>query len=271
MKISFYEEFPAKENLDKINLINFETKIIAAAKSLNEFHSIKNLIEKYKSKKIKEVIYWPILDKEEGYWFSAFAKNSALKRTIEEMQQNKKSLTIMWDAELPYYKSLILKQIFNYFRNRKIILDFFENSKKYNIKILTSEYPIESKFLRNLLFNLFLISFEPKKYGNKKIAMLYPSFLRSHPNIENFLENQIKIGQKNFGDNFIVALGTIAVGINGNEQILTPKELDRDLMIAKNSGINEVVIFRLGGLDKRYVKVIREFLCPEKPLTLKTK
>lgn len=260
MKINFYEEFPTKENLDKIKLIDFPTKLIVATKSLEEFYSKQNKIKQYKNKNIKEVIYWPILDKDEGYWFSAFTENSALKKIINELQQNKKPLTIMWDAELPLYKSLILKQLFNYFRNRKLILNFFNNAEKYKIKILTSEYPLESKFLRNLLFDLFLISFDTKKYNNKKIAMLYTSFLKNHPSIENFLEKQINIGKKYFGNDFMVALGTIAIGINGNEPILTPEELERDLEIVKNNEINEVVIFRLGGLNKEYIKAIKKYL-----------
>ena len=61
MKIGFYEEFPTKENLDKIKLIDFSTSLIVAAKNLKEFNLIKNLTKKYKNKNIKEVIYWPIL------------------------------------------------------------------------------------------------------------------------------------------------------------------------------------------------------------------
>ena len=260
MKISFYEEFPAKDALNKIALIDFPTKLIIAAKSLNDFHLIKNKINQYKNKDIKEVIYWPILEKKEGYWFSAFTKNSALKRIINELQQNKEKLTVMWDAEIPIYKSLILKEAINYFKNREIILNFFKKAHDYNIKILTSEYPLESKFLRNLLHALFLISFEPKKYKNKKIAMLYTSFLKNHPDIEGFLERQIGIGKKTFGNDFRVALGTIAAGINGNEPVLKPQELDRDLRIAKNNGINDVVIFRLGGLNRHYLSVIKKYI-----------
>ncbi len=260
MKISFYEEFPTKENLNKIKLINFNSGLIVAAKSLKEFYLIENEVKKYKNKNIKETIYWPVLEKEEGYWFSAFSKNSALKRTIDELKQNRNSLTVMWDAELPVQKSLILREILSYFRNRKMILDFFKNAEKYKIKILTSEYPLESKILRNILFDFFLVSFDPKKYNNKKIAMSYTSFLKNHPNIEGFLEKQVSIGKNIFGDNFIVALGTIAFGVNGNEPILTPEELARDLKIVKNNGINEVVIFRLGGLNKEYIKAIEKYI-----------
>lgn len=257
MKIYFYEEFPTKENLDKIMLVGFRTKLIVAAKSLREFYSVKSAIKKYRN--VKEVIYWPILEKGEGYWFSAFTKNSALKRTTNELQQSKSQLTLMWDAEIPIKKSLIFSQLPYYFKNRRIILDFFKNSEKCNIKILTSEYPLESKFLRSLLFDLFLVSFDTKKYKNRKIAMLYTSFLKGHNNIEHFLENQIKIGKKYFGEDFMVALGTIAAGISGSEPILAPEELERDLRVLKNNGINEAVIFRLGGLNKEYAKAIRKY------------
>lgn len=260
MRAGFYEEFPIKENLDKIKLIGFEARLIVASKSLEKFHSIENKIKQYKNKNIKEIIYWPVLGKEEGYWFSAFAKNSALKRAIEELNKNKKPLTIMWDAELPYHKSSILRHLFGYFKNRKLILDFFKNAEKHNIKILTSEYPLESKFFRNLLFGLFLISFDTRKYKNKKIAMLYTSFLKNHSNIGNFLENQVKTGKKYFGNDFAVALGTIASGVNGNEPILSPEELERDLRIIKNNGVSEVVIFRLGGLNKDYIKAIKKHI-----------
>lgn len=260
MKISFYEEFPTKDALDKITLIDFPIKLIIAAKSLNDFYLIKNKIGQYKNKNIEEVIYWPVLDKEEGYWFSAFTKNSALNRIINELKQNKKRLTVMWDAEIPFHKSLIFKEVINYFKNRGIILNFFKKAHEYNIEIFTSEYPLESKFLRNLLHDLFLISFDPKKYKNKKIAMLYTSFLKNHPNVEKFLEKQLKIGEKYFGNEFMVALGTIAPGINGNEPILKPEELDRDLKIAKNNSINDVVIFRLGGLNRHYLSVIKKYI-----------
>lgn len=258
MNISFYEEFPTKENLDKIRLIDFPTKLIVAAESLNQFNAIKNKINSYKN--IKEMIYWPVLGRHEGYWFSAFAKNSALKRVVNELGQNKRPLTIMWDAEIPIHKSLILKEAINYFKNRRIILDFFKKSDECNIRIFTSEYPLESKFLRNLLFDLFLISFDPKKFKNKKIAMLYTSFLKNHPDIESFLERQISIGKKAFGNDFMVALGTIAAGIGGNEPILKPEELNRDLRIAKNKGVNDVVIFRLGGLNEHYLNVIKKYI-----------
>jgi hypothetical protein len=251
MKVYFYEEFPTKENLEKIKLIKFTTKLIIAAKSIEEFRKTK-----INNKNVKEIIYWPVLTKNEGYWLSAFTRHSALKRIINDLQQYNKE--IMWDAELPLLKkSLFLTQLPFYFKNRKLIKNCFKTSKA---EIITSEYPLESGLLRKMFSSIFMISFDSNKYNNKKISMLYTSFFKKHPSIETHLDRQVSLGKKLFGKNFMVGLGAIAKGILGNEPILTPQELNRDLRIVKNNKINEVVIYRLGGLNKEYVDVINGYV-----------
>ena len=79
MITSFFEEFPTKENLNKVKLIDFPTKLYLTAPSLKEFNQIKKSI---KNKYIKEFIYWPILERKEGYWISPFSKRTALKRVL---------------------------------------------------------------------------------------------------------------------------------------------------------------------------------------------
>ena len=73
MQISFFEEFPTKKNLAKIRYVPFPTKLYLAAHSLKEFESIKV------PSIVKEKIYWPILKREEGYWFSPFSKREAMQ------------------------------------------------------------------------------------------------------------------------------------------------------------------------------------------------
>ena len=80
---------------EKIKLINFNTKLYVTAKSIEEFNSISS---KIKNKTIIERIYWPVLKKEEGYWYSPFSKRSAIIRTLKEIQKN---LPVMIDLELP--------------------------------------------------------------------------------------------------------------------------------------------------------------------------
>mgnify|MGYP001588836880 FL=1 len=94
MQICFFEEFPTKENLAKIKYVSFPTKLYLAAKSLEEFENIK-----ISSPHVKEKIYWPILDKKEGYWFSPFSKRKALERIFAELKG--KNISVMIDSELP--------------------------------------------------------------------------------------------------------------------------------------------------------------------------
>jgi hypothetical protein len=62
------------------------------------------------------------------------------------------------------------------------------------------------------------------------------------------------------GEKLQIGLGAIATGISGKEPILSPKGLEEDLDFCRNQKIDAVVIFRLGGLDSKYLEVIRKYL-----------
>lgn len=243
MKISFFEEFPTKKNLSKLNLIKFPTTIYIAAKNIKEFNKIKSQI-----KKPTIVAYWPILEKKEGYWLSPFSSPAAVKRVIKEVKNEK----VMWDAELPFRHPWLFLRVDNFLRNMPTIRSFFKRKGK---NILTSEYPIKNSLMQFLL-TLLGVSFSPKKYRNKKIIMYYTSM---HKVIRPIFLKSIAKLQKKYGNNLQVALGTIATGILGNEPILSPQDLKRDLDEMKKIGVKEVVVFRLGGLDEEYIKTIRKF------------
>ncbi|MFH1455348.1 MAG: hypothetical protein ABIF40_00165 [archaeon] len=246
MIISFFEEFPTKKNLDKIKFVKFPTKLYVAAKSLKEFCEIKKQI---KSKYIKEVIYWPILKNGEGYWLSPWTKRKALKRTINDVR----NMNVLWDAELPRKKRRLLTEMHNFFRNKKDIQNFFKSHKK---DVYVAEYLIVDGIMKNFM-GFFGLNFDPKKYNNKIVKMVYSSM---HDFGEQIIKYEFEKGVKDYGDSFLVALGTTAVGKLGTEPKIKPSLLKRDLKLAKNNGVKEVIIFRLGGLNKKYLDVFSEFL-----------
>ena len=226
-----------------------------AAPNLKRFYQIKKKI--FSNKNIKEVIYWPILPKEEGYWMSAFSKTEALQRIINELKQNTHPLTVMWVAELPTLtKSLFYSQFFKILKNNKIINDFIKNSQKYNIKIITSEYPLEKNMFKPLL-KLFAVKFSPK-LNYDKIDIAYTSMIKIKDKIK-FVEKHIISGKECMDKRFKLGLGVISPGVLENEPTLTPAELDRDLSLAKKHNIDEVYIFRLAGLNKEYLKIITQY------------
>lgn len=245
MQISFFEEFPTKENLSKIKWVNFPTKLYIAAQSLNEFQRIK-----ISSKKVKEKIYWPILKKEEGYWFSPFTERKALLRTIQSLEKTK--VPILWDAELPTHTNLrlYLTQSMNFIRNRALIQDFIRKRKN----IYTAEYFPSSQLSANI-FQILGLSFATNNHY--PVKMIYSSM---HDFGEEFIRTEIKQAKKNYGKRLRLAFGTLTHGIKGNEPVMDPKILERDLRIAQELTIEEIIIFRLGGMNKGYQNVINKFL-----------
>ena len=73
------------------------------------------------------------------------------------------------------------------------------------------------------------------------------------------MNDEIKKGKQEFKDNFIVAYGTLASGEDGQHREISLKLLKRDLDLAKKHNVNEVVLYRLGGLNKKYIKKLKKY------------
>ncbi len=263
MKISFFEEFPDDKAFSKLRYVNFPTTVYVAAKGIKEFERVKKEILGYSTKQRKiDVGYWPVLENSQGYWLSPFSSPKAVRQVIDEIKKsaaklNKKEMfNVMWDAELPLRHPKLLWRIDHFLRNKRMIKKFFKESKKSNIQIATSEYGMRNWFIQKL-FTFLGVSFNPKKYGNRKIVMYYTSM---HKNVRPFLLKSIEKMIIQHGKSLHVGLGTIAVGILGDEPILSAKNLERDLVEMKKAGASEVVIFRLGGMNREYKRVLEKYV-----------
>jgi hypothetical protein len=247
MRVSFFEEFPTKQNLAKLKYVTWPTTMYVAAKNIKEFKKIKNSITNTQV----EVGYWPILEHKEGYWLSPFSSSKAMKRVMKEVDGKK--IKVMWDAELPLRHPWLFLRVDNFITNLPRIRKFFKKNGK---NILSAEYPIKNSFAGSFL-KMMGVSYSPKKYGNKKIVMYYTSM---HKLIPTFLLSGITKLHKKYGDGLQVGLGVTDVGILGNEPIIKAKNLKRDLQEMKKIGVKEVVIFRLGGMNEKYASVIKKYV-----------
>ncbi len=247
MKISFFEEFPAGSNLSKLQYFSAPTKLYIAVESVPEF---KKIVSKIKNKKVREFIYWPLLKRKEGYWISPFSQRKALHRIFQELEGQK--IPIMLDLELPTTQNLLLylTQSFYFRGNKRLIRKFIDN---YQGEVYLAEYYPEGKRSERALELLGL--HYPCK-NTKVIKMFYRSM---HHFSDDFLRKELQRGKQEYGSRFIPSFGVIAPGILGNEPVLSPQQLEQDLQIAKKAGMKEVVVFRLGGLDKEYGKVLDKF------------
>lgn len=247
MQISFFEEFPSEQNLKKLDSLSTPTKLYIAAESVREF---KRITSKIKNKRIEQFIYWPLLQQKEGYWISPFSEKKALIRIFKELEREK--IPVMLDLELPTMQNpcLYLTELPNFWRNKRLIQRFVQN---YPRDIYLAEYYPEGKRSEQMLTALGLHYTSPKV---KIIKMLYRSM---HHFSDDFLRKELEKGRKEYGSNFIPSFGVIAPGIMGKEPVLSPEQLGKDLQIAKRAGIKEVILFRLGGLDEKYGKVVKKF------------
>lgn len=88
--------------------------------------------------------------------------------------------------------------------------------------------------------------------------MLYSSALKVFDK-GNYFRTIIR-ENKNKYQKYTVALGLIGLGEDKTASIISPLDLDQDLHVAKEEGIKEATIYRLGGLNKEYLKVIEKYL-----------
>jgi hypothetical protein len=255
MRINFFEEYPTDENLERARLIDFPSTIFLATHSLHEFHQ-------YKEKLLNinptlEVAYWPILP--HSYWISPFSNTTDLENFITEMKTNKDPLTILIDLELPLGKnrSLYFRNIFRLFKNKRIIENFFAEAKKYNIHIVTAEYPpINSLFIK--LYRLLGVSYDVQKYGHRSCMMYYTSMVANKTICQYLAGNLVRI-KNTLNPDLELGLGTIATGVLGDEPILSPEALAHDLVFMQENGFKTATIFRLGGLDDEYLEAINRY------------
>jgi hypothetical protein len=247
MKISFFAEFP-EEDLKGLKHLRREVKIYLAAEGVEQFREWE---KKYKqSKKVKEVIYWPTLSREEGYWISPFSNRNGLERTFKEIDDEKKKVKVMIDSELPITRNplLLLSQAANFLANSQRIRRFL---KDHQGTYIAEHYP-QSR-LGERIMKLIGLSYSPKKYGCRTIKMCYHSMHRFE---EEKLRKRLKKGVQKYGSSYLIGLGTVAKGVLGWERILSAEELERDLRIAREEGVAEAVVFRLGGMNEKYAKVV---------------
>jgi len=243
MDIEFYEEFPNKRNLEKLKLVKFKTRLFIAAKSIQEFQEFEKQAKKIK--KDIEVAYWPIV--KNSYWISPFSNTKDLIKLFKDLEKIDNHLLI--DLELPLAKrwKMYFKNILHLKKNKKIIKEFMERNKK---RITTAEYP--------LAFASKLMKFIGLNYNIKteKSIMWYSSMMPKS------LNKKIKKNIKNIKNkkNYSISLGTLAIGILGNEKILSPEKLEKDLEFVKKAGFKKVIIFRLEGINKKYLQVINKFI-----------
>lgn len=249
---SFFEEFPNETTLEKITRIDFDTRIYVAARNLSDFYTYEEEF-KARNERIREVVYWPILERNNGYWISPWSDQQALERLFEEIKERKdqRILEVLLDLEPP----LKISRLFNFKdfnQNKRGITQFVRDAKDYNVSIST----VEKSYIPDWILEPLGLSFALEEYGNRKIKMYYSSYRRRilpDPIVDKLYERKVK----QYAEKKIrLGLGLIAPGIHNEKHRTSPENLQREIEIATLHGVDEVIIFRLDGLNDDYLSAI---------------
>lgn len=254
MIFNFFEEYPTKNNLEKAKLIDFKSTIFLTANSFKEYKENEKLLLSINPN--LSIAYWPIIPN--SYWISPFSNTEDLQNLIKEIFSINEPLTILVDLELPLvkHKELYFKNFFSFWKNKKILKRFFKEAPTHNIKIITAEYP--PFFIgSNFIYRLLGISFDTKKYKHSQCIMFYTTLCKKF-SLKIIRRKLVPIKKRN--PNLQIGLGPIATGVYGNEPILSPESFEEDLNFSLDNGMNTINIFRLGGLNKEYVRRIERFI-----------
>lgn len=245
MRIDFFAEFPEEGELQKAELIEFPSTIHIAADSLDEYREYKQKLNQINPD--VEPAYWPVVDS--SYWVSPFSNTEDLQKVFDEIEGLDDRVLV--DLEVPLLnKKLFFKNLPSFRKNKRLIREFLGE----NQKLMTAEFPGFRGL--NLLMNLVGISFSSRSYKHERCPMYYTSMTKSFtkPLYKRSIASKARKGEIN-----TVGLGTIATGVLGDEPILEPEKLEGDLSFLKEIGVENAVIFRLGGLDQDYLEVVHKF------------
>lgn len=254
MQINFFEEYPTEENMKKLELVTWPATVLMAAESMDKFEEIRKVY----SLQYPHITFgwWPTLPG--SYWISGLANPEDLERIFSEIlsKEQEIELPILLDLELPRSIHLYFKNIFHLGKNKKRINTFLQKAHKQNFKIYTAEYPAINK----TMFSMWkILGISPAfDLSHTKLPMCYSSMIKKMYGNNNWqkikkFEKQLIIKNP---DKIEFGLGTIELGIQGNEPTLSPAGLVEDLKWIKETGAREVFIFRLGGLNAEYINAI---------------
>jgi len=244
MKRIYWCEFPEKCNWKKIAgwLKHERITIYVACTSRENYEQWKKKIHKY-SENI-EVNAWPVLSKEEGYWFSGFCT----KEAIDELDQYR-GLKIKLDIEPPIPKkystfsawSWLWKNMFQEPDNTPYLRKKIKMLSRES-DIILSTFPLQDVILKRWGW----IKDDRIKYNYMYYSTFIPLGLKSlykHYFKRHFLPKH---------RDAYIAVGLIDTGVFGNEPIYnTPKQMKKDIQFLRKEHVETLVFFTIEGISKR--------------------
>lgn len=247
MRLNFFAEYPADGELEYADLLEFPSTIYVAAESVAAYRDYRDDLADVNP--AVDSAYWALLD--ESYWISPFADADELDALFAATADFDDPVFL--DLELPVGRPrLFVKNARDFVANKRQIRTFVRAAEA---DVVTAEYPPVP--VGRHLFGPLGVAFSSTALGHTRCPMYYTSVIpeavvdRTGDAVEAMVRSDECVA---------VGLGTIATGVFEDESILPPDALARDLQRMADAGAEEVIVFRLGGLDEDYLDVIESFV-----------
>ncbi len=245
VRIGLYEEFPVPWRLDKLRQVDFPVTLAIAASSLDQFTELrKEILNTYPQ--VREVVFWPLLTKEEGYYPGAWSNADGVQRVVQESE----GLPTLLDLEMPVGQTTLSIQ--NWWRNRTL-LDQWLRQRTAPVYIWRSQVlmGLDSLFLR-----LAAMHFDPADYPIVSLQLDLYTAGEGQPQDE--LAQILRCGVEAYGERFIPAFGALNDGEGPENIFVPPATLMRNLQLARAAGVSEIWLFGVNGLNESYLSALKE-------------
>lgn len=246
VRIGLYEEFPVPWRLDKLGYVDFPVTLAVAAPSREEFLRLHDEVQETYPQ-VREVYFWPVLSRDEGYYPGAWSDPEGVRRVAAEAD----GLPVMWDSELPLgYTQLSLE---NWWSNRAFLGSWLaERQASTHIWRSYASMGLDPAFLR-----LVSLHFDPSRYPT--VSLHLDLYMRGAGAPEDEVYRILRCGVERYGERFIPSLGVLN-DHEGPEDIFVPVEtLRRNLELARRAGVSEVWLFGVNGIEE-YLPALRDAL-----------
>lgn len=254
VQIDYFEEFFNEETVDWVRRIPGPFRLILAAADFAEFRKKAAQIEE--ARPDVRVGFWPIVPG--SYWISPFARRADIEATARDLENARPNDEVMFDLELPILtKSLFYKNLPGFFAKKRFIRGTMQELAGRGVHVSSAEYPPPGRF-SSFLLRALGVSFSIPAVPYTRIVMYYTSMI-PHGWIADGIQRQIRRDARRYGERFQAGVGPIAIGILGDEPVLPPADLENDLAFVRDAGVGTAVVFRLGGLNNDYMRVIESF------------
>lgn len=255
VRVGLYEEFPNPWRLAKLSQLDFPVTLAIAARSREEFLALRSEIQATYPQ-VREVVFWPLLADEEGYYPGPWSDPAGIKRLINDSAD----LPLLWDLEVPRgIKNIRTLSISNWWENRSVLAKLFEtHPQPVHIWRTHTSLGLDSLFLR--LMGMYVA---PNQESNARLHLDLYATGRGQDSRQ--LWQMVRCGVEQYGERFIPSLGVLNDQEGPPEIFVPPATFRRNLEIARGAGASEIWIFGSNGLNSEYLNAIHDTL-PLEPL-----